>query len=123
MQVLLSTMLANAMFYQTDDSSSSGNQVRAGPLVFSLKQLWIGFVSCLVVLPVNVFIMYIFRNVRPREGQNDEDSKSDNADKYVVSEENESDVLSDPTEKLFSCSKVGYIRLSLFIGKTVVTEF
>ena len=112
MQVLLSTMLANAMFYQTDDSSSSGNQVRAGPLVFSLKQLWIGFISCLVVLPVNVLIMYIFRNVRPSEGQNDDDRKSDKADKYAVNDEgNESEVLSDPTENLFSCSKVRYVLL------------
>ena len=116
-------MLANAMFYQTDDSSSSGNQVQAGPLVFSVKQLWIGFVSCLVVLPVNLFIIYIFRNVRLREAQNDESKNSDNADKYVVSEENDSDVLSDPTEKLFSCSKVGCVRLLLFMCKTIVTDF
>ena len=99
-------MLANAMFYQTDDSSSSGNQVRAGPLVFSLKQLWIGFISCLVILPVNLLIVYIFRNVRPKQAPNDEGKSSDIAQKYEIHEENETELLSDPTENLFSCSKV-----------------
>ena len=99
-------MLANAMFYQTDDSSSSGNEVRAGPLVFSLKQLWIGFISCLVILPVNVLIVYIFRNVRPKEGPNNEDKNSGNAQKYALNEGNENEVSSDPTENSVSCSKV-----------------
>ncbi len=107
-------MLANAMFYQTGDSSSP-NEVRAGPLVFSLQQLWIGFISCLVVLPVNILIVYIFRNVKPKEGSDDEDKSSGNAQKYALSEGNESELLSDPTENLVSCSKVRYTTYPVLV--------
>ena len=100
-------MLANAMFYQTDDTSSSDNGVHVGPLVFSLKQLWIGFISCLVILPVNLLIVYIFRNVRPKEEPSAGNKNSVNAQKYAVDDETENNVLSDPTENLVNCSKVG----------------
>ena len=100
-------MLANAMFYQTGDSSSP-NEVRAGPLVFSLQQIWIGFISCLVVLPANLLVVYIFRNVRPKEARNDGDKNPDSAQKYAVAEGNDAELLSDPTENLVSCSKVRY---------------
>ena len=66
LSVMLSSMLANAMFYQGDVTSSAGTEIQLGPIVFSAKQLWIAFISSLVVLPANLLIVYIFRNVRPR---------------------------------------------------------
>ena len=60
-------MLANAMFYQNDPSSSGDGVLKVGPLSFSIQQLSIAITSSLVVLPVNVFVVGIFRNARPKK--------------------------------------------------------
>ena len=65
--ILLTTMLANAMFYQNDPSSSGDGVLKVGPLSFSIQQLSIAITSSLVVLPVNVFVVWIFRNARPKK--------------------------------------------------------
>ncbi|XP_019631004.1 PREDICTED: polycystic kidney disease protein 1-like 2 [Branchiostoma belcheri] len=59
------TMITNAMFYRTDDSVRQ-QVYRLGPLVFTLSQLWISFVSTLIVFPVNFIIVYVFRKSRPK---------------------------------------------------------
>lgn len=69
LSVLLSTMLANAMFYQVGDESSTGTSVHVGPFSFSIKQLSIGITSSLVVLPANVLIVMFFRKARPFEAK------------------------------------------------------
>ena len=72
-------MLANAMFYQNDPSSSGDGVLKVGPFSFSLQQLSIAITSSLVVLPVNVFVVWIFRNARPKktakEKQKEEEEK------------------------------------------------
>ncbi|EDO36967.1 predicted protein, partial [Nematostella vectensis] len=65
LSIMLSTMLANCMFYQVDDESSTGTSVHVGPFSFSMKQLSIGITSSLVVLPANIIIVTIFRKVKP----------------------------------------------------------
>lgn len=65
--ILLTTMLANAMFYQNDPSSSGDGVLKVGPFSFSLQQLSIAITSSLVVLPVNLFVVWIFRNARPKK--------------------------------------------------------
>ena len=67
LSVLLSTMLANAMFYEVGDESSTGTSVHVGPFTFSMKQLSIGITSSLVVLPANVLIVMFFRKARPSD--------------------------------------------------------
>ncbi|XP_035669852.1 polycystic kidney disease protein 1-like 2 [Branchiostoma floridae] len=59
------TMITNAMFYRTDESIKQ-QVYRLGPLVFTLSQLWISFVSTLIVFPVNFIIVYVFRKSRPK---------------------------------------------------------
>ncbi|XP_078674701.1 polycystin-1-like protein 2 [Branchiostoma floridae x Branchiostoma belcheri] len=59
------TMITNAMFYRTDDSVRQ-QVYRLAPLVFTLSQLWISFVSTLIVFPVNFIIVYVFRKSRPK---------------------------------------------------------
>ena len=65
--ILLTTMLANAMFYQNDPSSSGDGVLKVGPLSFSIQQVSIAITSSLVVLPVNLFVVWIFRNARPKK--------------------------------------------------------
>ena len=60
--VLLCAMLAGAMFYQFGEKQE--DTVKFGPLRFSLKQLLIGVQSAVVVVPLNLLIVAIFRNIK-----------------------------------------------------------
>lgn len=91
LSVLLSTMLANAMFYQVGAESSSGTSVHVGPFSFSIKQLSIGITSSLVVLPVNILIVTFFRKARPKEAKEGLDKNQDphgQSQKYEMEEAN-----------------------------------
>lgn len=90
LSILLCTMLANAMFYQVGDESSTGTSVHVGLFSFSIKQLSIGITSSLVVLPVNVLIVTFFRKARPAEAKPGLDKDQDphgQSTKYEVSGE------------------------------------
>ena len=84
LSLLLSTMLANLMFYQVgaDDNSTASQSIHIGPFIFSVKQIMIGVQSSFVVLPVNMIIVTIFRKLKPKEDK----SKSQ---KYEEAEDEE----------------------------------
>lgn len=58
--LLMSAMLANALFYRTDKVADSTIQI--GPLKFSWRQIVVGIESALIVTPVNLLIMVLFKN-------------------------------------------------------------
>ena len=58
--LLMSAMLANALFYRTDKAADPTIQI--GPLKFSWRQIVVGIESALVVTPVNLLIMALFKN-------------------------------------------------------------
>lgn len=62
--LLLCTMMANAMWYEADQ----GNQtvVELGSFKFSWEQVSIGICSSLVVFPINLILVQIFRHCRSR---------------------------------------------------------
>ena len=59
LSVLLTAMLANAMFYELNGKSEQVIQI--GPLKFSWKQVIIGIESALLVAPVNILIVFLFQ--------------------------------------------------------------
>ena len=59
LSILLSAMLANAMFYELTGKSEQVIQV--GPLKFSWRQVVIGVQSALVVAPINILIAFLFQ--------------------------------------------------------------
>lgn len=77
LSVILTTMLANAMFYQVGDESSSGTSIHVGPFSFSIKQISIGITSSLVVLPINIIVVTIFRKIRPADPKRKEETEKD----------------------------------------------
>lgn len=81
LSLLLSTMLANLMFYQVgaDDDSAASQSIHIGPFIFSVRQVMIGVQSSFVVLPVNLIIVTIFRKLKPKE----ENSKSKKYEEVV----------------------------------------
>ena len=60
---LLSAMIANAMFYRLDETPDQ--RIHVGPLRFSPRQVSVGVQTCLIVAPINLFIVWLFRNSEP----------------------------------------------------------
>ena len=73
--VLLCAMLAGAMFYQFGEKQE--DTVKFGPLRLSLKQLLIGVQSAVIVVPLNLLIVAIFRNIKPSHSDNEEYQKEE----------------------------------------------
>ena len=63
--LLYCTMLANAMFYELDESDPSIT-FSLGPIRLSPRQVYIGIISSLIIFPLNIFIVGLFRNVEPK---------------------------------------------------------
>ena len=57
--ILLSAMLANALFYRAEKEPDSALQI--GPLKFSWRQVMVGIESALIVTPINWMIMTFFK--------------------------------------------------------------
>lgn len=70
--LLLCTMLTNAMFYEVDVAKENNIDVDVGPYEFSWHEIMVGIQSSLIVFPVNLLIVGIFRRVaaRPRKSSN-----------------------------------------------------
>ena len=59
LSILFTGMLANAMFYELGGKSAQIIQV--GPLKFSWRQVIIGIQSALIVAPINILIVFMFK--------------------------------------------------------------
>lgn len=65
--LLFCTMISNAMFYRQDiqaTSKKAGVLIKIGPVEFTLTQLWISFIGTLIVLPINLIIVTLFRKAK-----------------------------------------------------------
>lgn len=65
LSILFSAMIANAMFYNIGGESLAA--IRVGPFKFSWQQIVIGVQSGVIVAPVNILIVLLFRLSRPRQ--------------------------------------------------------
>lgn len=105
LSILMCTMLANAMFYKDGEGGNSGDsgvEVKIGPIRLSIKQIGIGVMSSLVVLPVNLAIVNIFRKARPKDVPISGMSPSgprDKANEYSDNSYETSDVAEEETEE------------------------
>ncbi|XP_077998217.1 polycystin-1-like protein 2 [Glandiceps talaboti] len=59
------TMLANAMFYNSDDRVQSTKIIKLGPIEIPLGMIYTGLTSCLVTIPVSIIIVYLFSKSKP----------------------------------------------------------
>lgn len=65
--LLCCTMITSAMFYNMGgEGAPSPYAVHIGSLVIDLKQFVIGLQSSILIIPVNVALVQIFRNLRPK---------------------------------------------------------
>ncbi|KAK3737773.1 hypothetical protein QZH41_012212 [Actinostola sp. cb2023] len=100
LSIILTTMVANAMFYQVGDESSSGTSIHIGPFSFSIKQVSIGITSSMVVLPINILVVTIFRKIRPPDPKLkaktvSEQDPNNQSDKYKAEDDVPKIVVSD----------------------------
>ena len=81
LSVLFSAMIANAMFYNIGGESDGAIQV--GPFKFSWKQIVIGVQSGLIIAPINILIVLLFKSSRPRANKGDKYKECEPAQKFV----------------------------------------
>ncbi len=65
--LLCCTMITSAMFYNMGSQGPSPFAVHIGSLVIDLKPFVIGIQSCIIIVPVNIILVQIFRNLRPEK--------------------------------------------------------
>lgn len=63
--LLLTSMMANAMWYETGGSGNA-SQINLGLFSFSWDEVFIGVCSSLIVFPVNLLLVQIFRHCRSK---------------------------------------------------------
>ena len=84
--LLFMTMITNCMWFKSDDRVEQVSVLRVGPFKFTLHQLFISVVSTLIVFPVNLIIVTIFKKARPKHntiGQmNQQNAKRSNRFKW-----------------------------------------
>ncbi|XP_078671724.1 polycystin-1-like protein 2 [Branchiostoma floridae x Branchiostoma belcheri] len=65
--VVYTTMIANAMWYRTEDSLEQNNVVNLGIVSFTLHELYVSAMTSLCVLPVNVLLVQLFSRCREKQ--------------------------------------------------------
>ena len=65
LSIILSAMLANAMFYEHNDEFAQG--IFIGPLKFSWREVIIGIQSALITAPINTLIAFLFKKGTSRK--------------------------------------------------------
>ena len=86
LSVLFSAMIASAMFYNISGESEATIQV--GPFKFSLRQIIVGVQSGLIVAPVNILIVLLFKSSKPKNTKGDKYKEFDPAQQLVDQERN-----------------------------------
>ena len=101
LSVLMSAMVTNAMFYQFGAEDKS-EFLQIGPFILSARQFIIGIQSAVLVVPINVLIVFIFRSIR---------SKDDVTHSYEARDDNPS-----PTAESMRRQGCKLPRFFLYIG-------
>lgn len=86
LSLLLTIMLASAMFYELDEGGAgSSGTIHLGRFIFNVRDLIIGAQSLFVVIPLNILTMEIFRRTRSAN----ENRQSQEASRETASQKRE----------------------------------
>ena len=83
-------MITSAMFFNMGGDGPSRFAIHIGSLVIDLKQFVIALQSSLIIVPVNVAIVQIFRNLKPKQSKEEKYSKEQDEDERQDEENEES---------------------------------
>ncbi|XP_066267538.1 polycystin-2-like protein 2 [Branchiostoma lanceolatum] len=67
LSLLFCTMVSNAMWYETEQKVKTVHAITIGSLTFTWHQLYVSIMSSLIIFPVNIGLVTLFRKVRPKE--------------------------------------------------------
>ena len=81
LSVLFSAMIANAMFYNIGGESDGAIQV--GPFKISWRQIVIGMQSGIIIAPVNILIVLLFKSCKARREKADKYKDTNQAQQLV----------------------------------------
>ena len=81
LSILFSAMIANAMFYNVGGESAGAIQI--GPFKFSWRQIVIGVQSAIIVAPVNILIVFLFKSSRRKKRKEDKYKESFQTEQLV----------------------------------------
>ena len=90
--LLCCTMITSATFYNVGGQGPSPFAIHIGSLVVDLKPFIIGLQSGVIILPVNVLLVQIFRNLRPKRKKEDAEDNCERANPNDVK-------IEDPNKK------------------------
>ncbi|XP_074648069.1 polycystin-1-like protein 2 isoform X2 [Tubulanus polymorphus] len=65
LSLLFTSMMASIMFFGNESDVQNPTMIELGPIKFSLHSIYIGVISGLVVVPINIVIVIMFRSVKP----------------------------------------------------------
>jgi len=98
MSLLFTTMMTSAMFYNLPGGEApKDDSITIGPLRFSIRQFMIGIQSSFIALPVNVIIIQIFRNARPKPDE--EERKKEKVEFIDFESDSEEEVVKKKANK------------------------
>ena len=69
LSILLCTMVSNAMFYEIGQYETPKNAINIMGFSFSIRSVSIGIISSVVVFPINLIIVTLFRKAKPKENR------------------------------------------------------
>ena len=98
MSILFSAMITNAMFYNIGNTPDNST-VSVGPLTLSLRQVIIGVQSSLIALPLNIIVLQIFRNLKPKATVSSKYSRPCSRSRNAVSASDDWSVSDVPDKK------------------------
>ncbi|XP_068684585.1 polycystin family receptor for egg jelly-like [Montipora foliosa] len=81
LSVLLSAMIVNAMFYNINGESEGA--ILVGPFKFSLRQIVVGIRSGLIIAPVNMLIVFLFKSSKPKSKKGESHAGIDQAQHLI----------------------------------------
>ena len=81
LSVLFSAMIANAMFYNI--SGESDGAIQVGPFKISWRQIVIGMQSGIIIAPVNILIVLLFKSCKARREKADKYKDTNQAQQLV----------------------------------------
>ncbi|XP_078613154.1 polycystin-1-like [Branchiostoma floridae x Branchiostoma japonicum] len=67
LSLLFCTMVSNAMWYDTEKKVRTVHALTIGPITLTFHQLYVSFMSSILIFPVNIGLVTLFRRVREKE--------------------------------------------------------
>ncbi|XP_070577743.1 uncharacterized protein [Ptychodera flava] len=95
LSILYTSMVANCMWYNTEGTSLTSRVIELGPFSFTLHSIYVGIVCSLIVFPINLLLIQLFRKSLSKQtvisASNEEEKKKPPLEPGKVADETDSE--------------------------------